>query len=572
MQLLHILESYKSDYLKKYVKLLGGPSSLTRKADRLAYVHQHLTTPNLLGELWSKMDEVSQKAVAAAYHNEGLLNRSAFTAQYGQLPFRAGSRYGYTSKLLLLDLFLHENQLPTELMALLAELVPAPERFQLEGMTEVPENMHKFDYPVMRADTALVGFNDLLTYLRLVEQKEIKFSATNRQPTAASLRKIAKHLMAGDFFELPDKPKSKEVIRPFGLDIFTKGAGFVTRTGSITKAGREFLQRRESNLLLLGFEKWAEKSQFDELDRIPGIKGKKGRKTRLTAVAPRRAQVIEALSWCPVNVWIDIEEFYRAIKIWDFDFDVEKTNHSNLSTGYGSYYDTSWHSNSYWRIVKGLYINAVLWEILATIGALDLLYIPSEEMRLISDGEAFSLYDGLLYFRINNLGAYLLGQANEYVPAQLAEEKLFSVASDMTITLSKQNGLTPNEQLQLELIAEAVNELEYRLSTQRLLKTLEEGQDWQQFADFLAQGNNGALPAEVSDWLKQLYKNSQAFKRGKEALFIELKRKNLIELLLQDAVLSKLCHKIDDRTVVIAASSETRFRKRLKELEYVLVG
>jgi hypothetical protein len=42
MQLLHILESYKSDYLKKYVKLLGGPSSLTRKAERLAYVHQHL--------------------------------------------------------------------------------------------------------------------------------------------------------------------------------------------------------------------------------------------------------------------------------------------------------------------------------------------------------------------------------------------------------------------------------------------------------------------------------------------------------------------------------------------------
>jgi hypothetical protein len=35
-----------------------------------------------------------------------------------------------------------------------------------------------------------------------------------------------------------------------------------------------------------------------------------------------------------VGVWIDIEEFYRALKIWHFDFDLEEGREENLYNVY----------------------------------------------------------------------------------------------------------------------------------------------------------------------------------------------------------------------------------------------
>ena len=63
----------------------------------------------------------------------------------------------------------------------------------------------------------------------------------------------------------------------------------------------------------------------------------KSRRTRLTSAASRREKIIEALSWCPVDRWIDTNDFYRAIIIWDFDFEAEKTDYTNLHIGPRSY-------------------------------------------------------------------------------------------------------------------------------------------------------------------------------------------------------------------------------------------
>ena len=120
---------------------------------------------------------------------------------------------------------------------------------------------------------------------------------------------------------------------------------------------------------------------------------------------------MEALSWCPAGAWIDIEDFFRAVMAWHFDFDVEATPDTHLYVGrltyYSQYYGTDF---DYWRAINGLYILAVLWEYLATIGALDIRYVEPEDAFYdvssdYGDEEKYSQYDGLKYFRINPLGA-----------------------------------------------------------------------------------------------------------------------------------------------------------------------
>ena len=150
-------------------------------------------------------------------------------------------------------------------------------------------------------ETELIGRADLLTYLQMVEQKQVKFGAKNNRLTAASVRKVMANLMAGDFRDEPESVTGRTTIRPFGLDVFSQESGLMTRTGKLTKAGRDYLRTQDPEIMLTAFEKWSDSGKFDELHRIKNLGGLKSRGTRLTPPASRREKIIEALSWCPVD-------------------------------------------------------------------------------------------------------------------------------------------------------------------------------------------------------------------------------------------------------------------------------
>lgn len=589
MELAEILYQQTNDTLKRLAGLCGC-SGQTRKDDLVRCIHKVVMTPDSLGQLWRKLDDLSKKAVASAYHNGGEFNATAFLAQYGSLPERPRSKWSWDVKPILLDLFLYSSMpyyaqniynptLPSDLMPLLEDLVPPPDKFRLEGRRDAPKTVigrRRKPVELLRAETEQAGLHDLTAYLRLANEGKISTDYSSGRAMTASIKHVVAGLLQEDFLPLPEKYRANQTIRPFGLDVFARESG-LAKVGAghrvqLTPAGQKFYQTQDVEILLEAFETWTREGRFDELSRIPAIKGQKTRTISFTAPASRREGIIEALSWCPVGVWIDLEDFFRAVKIWHFDFEVEKTAYSNLYVGnkeYGSLY-----GEIYWLVVKGSYIKTVLWEYLGSIGALDLLYIYPEEARSRVSSpftdEIFSLYDGLQYFRINPLGAYLLGQAGEYVPSKPLHRPLFTVSADLELTLSNPAELTPNHRSTLEQLAVSTGNGHYQLDTQRLLTSLEEGQTLDHLADFLQKRNFGPLPPEVSAWLEQVQENSQAFKRGESALFIRTKSADLAQLALTDPVLQKYCSLIDKKTLVIPASKEKAVRARLKELEYLL--
>lgn len=575
-KLVERLEQWTSDTLKNYVSLLGGTSSITRKGERIDFICHKLLDKGSLRAVWHQLDDVARRAVSTAYHNEGEFNADAFVAQYGQLPPRPkrdGWYSYYHKEPILFDLFVIGGQIPADLMPLLADLVLPPERFQLEGIAEPPGEVEIWQdvLPVLIAETEIVGRTDLLTYLQMVEQGAVQFSPKSNRLTAGSVRKVLDNLMAGDFHELPEKVTGSKVIRPFGLDVFTQESGLVTRTGKVTPAGRSYMQTQDAEVILAAFEKWTQKGQFDELTRITQLHGLNSRETRLTPAASRREKVIEALSWCPVNVWIDIEDFYRAIKVWHFDFDVEATQYSNLYVG--PYRDYGYmDGNQYWTLVNGLYINAVIWEYLGVIGAVDLAYVSTDmgvlDTEIHYTDEAISLHEGLLYFRINNWGAYLLGQADTYVPAQPRKKALFTIDGELKVHLLAD--LLPNERLQLEAVAEPVDGRTYQLDRLKLLTAVESGQKLDWLVEFLQANHKGELPKAAADWLTQLKRNQGAFKETGTAVLIQLKRRDLMEVVQQDVLLAKLCRPVDEQTILVPSARLTGFRKRLKELGYLV--
>ena len=591
MELSEILYQQTNDILKRLAGLCGC-SGATRKDDLVRCIHKAVMTPTSLERLWAKLDNLSKKAVAAAYHNDGEFNATAFAAQYGSLPERPQSQWSWEAKPILLDLFLYSPLprqafnvynpiIPSDLMPLLAKLVPPPDKFQVVGSRAAPKTVvGRYRKPVdlICVETEQVGLHDVVAYLRLVNEGKITTDYASGRATLASIKHIVASLLQNDFLPLPEKYRANQTIRPFGLDVFAQESGLV-KTGAknrlqLTSTGQKFYQTQTAEILLEAFETWTCEGSFDELSRISAIKGQKSRSTFITTPSSRREAIVEALSWCPAGVWIDLEEFYRAVKIWHFDFEVEKTAYSSLYVGSKEYGEL--YGEIYWPVVKGSYIKVVLWEYLGSIGALDLLYTYPEDAPLKAKlpffDEFFSPYDGLKYFRINPLGAYLLGQAGEYLPSKPLYQPLFTISADLVVTLTNPAELTPNNLSYLEQMAAPIGNGCYRLDTQRLLTSLEEGQDLDHLANFLQKRHAGSLSPEVLAWLEQIKENSQAFRKAENALFIQAKSADLVELALADPILQKICYSIDKKTIVIPANKEKVLRARLKELEYILQG
>lgn len=572
----NLLNNWTSDTLKKYVTLLGGDSKITRKGDRINYICALMLDKLSLNNIWSQLDPISQQAISTAYHNHGEFNAAAFLAQYGELPPRPEREGWYGSfypEPILFDLFVIGGEIASDLMPLLANLALPLERFQLEGSEDAPRRIQtdNYDWEISVAETELVGRADLLTYLQLVEQKQLKFSPKSKRLTAASLRNVYDALMVGDFFELRTAVTGKTVIRPFGLDVFAQESGLMTRTGKLTKAGREYLHTQDPENFLSAFEKWTEHGKFDELTRINQLNGLKSRGTRLTPPASRREKIIEALSWCPVNTWINLSDFYRAVIIWDFEFEVENSEYTNLYVGSRSYGEL--YGSDYWRVIKGLYINAIIWEYLGTIGAVDIAYVDAEYASFVYTeymyiDEPFSLYDSLVGFRINNFGAFLLGQADTYEPSKPRQKELFTIDETLRVHLVAE--MMPNEQIQLEAIADPVDRNTYQLNTVKLLTAVENGQQIEQLAQFLLANHQGEFPVTVTNWLGQLQQNQGVFTEKETAVLINLNQPNLLTQIQQDKTLSKLFQPVNDKTILVPSSKLTRFRKRLKKLGYLI--
>ncbi|MCX6050363.1 MAG: hypothetical protein NT075_35150 [Chloroflexi bacterium] len=579
MKLFDIFYNYTNDELKKLIQLLNAFRKPARKEEMVSFLRDELLIPDKLRQHWARLDELSQKAVAAAYHNDGTFNANAFVNQYGALPERPKSDWYWAREPILWDLFVYNNQIPSDLMPLLAELVPPAERFQVTGLVETPTLFAGVDQsqPLLQADTEETGLHDLAIFLRLLDQHQLSISSSSYKLTAASAQRLLDHLLQGDFFPQTGKLELEETYRPFGLSMFAWNAGLASNFGggTLTGTGKAFLQSQDLEILLEAFETWTNQGSFDELTRIDAIRGQKSKGLRLSKPGARRAAIVEALSWCPVNVWIPIQEFYRALIIWHFDFDLEEGHEAKLYVGYKREVNyRGWADrNSQWLLTKGLYVNAVLWEYLGTLGVLDLLYLHPEDAQFPAEAyyqeeEYYSRYDGLKYFRINNLGAYLLGQANTYEHRRPVDEPLFTIAPDLSIILRDPATLTPNLHHQLLQIAQDAGKGRYHLDTQLLLAALETGNDFDALTNFLTERNTGPLPAEVTAWLAQVQTNSRAFTRGAQAVFIKAHSAELVQQILADPALGKFCHAIDAKTFVVTANREKTLRNRLKEWGY----
>ena len=616
------------DQLKDLVALLPSTAKPTRKLELVTLLEHHLDGEPL-HELWKRLDALQQKAVSETiYAAAGVFEAQRFAAKYGQLP-NMGSKdrhWDYRETPSLLRLFLYSGLrysqhlllVPEDLKQRLQRFVPPPTAPALKVSESLPEffelRQETYEYPndddqdimlisgksvyklprqpptvnttvnqipLLRRDTERAALQDVQTMLRLIDKGKVVVSDKTLHASGATMAEIAALLRDGDFYELrPKQHKWDQEIGPikaFAWPMLVQAARLAELHGHklvLTKAGRQALGAPGADTLRLLWQRWVKTKLLDEFRRIEVIKGQGGRgKSAMTAVDGRRAVIVEALQHCPVGQWVQVDDFFRFMQAASFDFVVTRESWDLyiVDAQYGS---LGYEGHHDWPILQGRYTLCLLFEYAATLGLIDVVYVEPAGVRGdytrmwgVDDFAFLSRYDGLLYFRLNPLGAYCLGLAQTYEPSQIAATTALTVLPSLHINVTV-GSLSADEALLLETYAEQVADNAWRLSRDKALSAVESGHQIVELREFLQARDNQPLPETVEGFIVIAEHQARALHVKGPALLIECVNADTAAVVASNELTRQWCQRAGERQVVIMTDAEEPFRKALRALGY----
>jgi hypothetical protein len=596
------------DELKWYVAALPGPAP-TRKAELVAMLSRALLDPANLRALWARLTPAQQHVIAEVVHNQGgRYNTEVIEAKYpssvapktprtmGYNFYVIGAKKEHATPYDLFFSYGYElgRYIAADLIALLRAFVPLPPATRMASHDTPPViRVKKGTAPeVFVSEAERTIFHDLGATLYLVQQGKVAVSAATRLPTLPTLRQLRQNVLLADYFADEELDRAEEAIRPLALIVLVQAAKWAApaATGNkleLTKAGQALLGvPLGAQHVREAWERWIKNDLLDELSRVRNIKGQQAKGTRLTKPADRREKLAAVLQVCPVGRWVEMDELLRYMRAESMLPAIERNTTPSLSIGSYNYYgdDGMGYSGAkYWDVIVGSYLRATLWEYVATLGLIEIAYTWPEESPhnfgdlYYLDADYLSRYDGLLALRLTNLGAYVLGLADEYSPpvAAASGAPVLKVLPNLDVVITDAARVAPNERALLERVATAQSQDVYRLSREQLLEAANSGLDIQQIKNFLAAKSGQPVdefPQIVRVFFADLEKRLNALRETGRFVLLEGDDPFLLTELSNNPALRSLVRlgTVGDQPVLlIAEEQEASVRRQLKKLGYI---
>ncbi len=596
-----LFEYMNVDELKKLAQFTGTRAP-TRKTELVEHIIQYLQGDRL-ETVWQGLDELQRAAVAEVVHSgETTFQSDRFRAKYGRDP-AWGSINGYRrdEKPTPLRLFFYSNGvMPDDLKKRLRTFVPRPPEATVKSLEQLPV---AYDSPYehwnsttreTEKGTEAVTFTlveseqpaqrELLSILRLIDTGKVAVSDKTRKPTTTAIKAITSILQGGDFYP-HEPPKDKYYdekagpIRAFAWPMVIQAGKLAQLSGNrlqLTKAGRKALSDPAADTIRGLWWKWTDTTILDELSRIDCVKGQTGKGKRgLTALAGRRDAVCTTLAECPENRWIAIEEFFRFMRASGSDFAVTR-NAWNLYIGEQRYGSLGYEGGE--RLLDERYLLCLLLEYAATLGLIDVALIPPAGARCDYGGlwgtdelPYFSRYDGLMYFRINALGSYCLDISPAYTPAPIDVKPVLRVLPNHEIAAIGYN-LEQGDRLALDTYAVNVSDLVWKLEAGKILSAVEQGRSVSEIREFLETRSGAPLPDTVIQLLDDTADRCKRVRDQGTARLVECDEPSLAALIANDSRTRNHCMRAGDRHLVVPASSESAFKRNLRDIGYLLTA
>ena len=430
--------------------------------------------------------------------------------------------------------------------------------------------------PLTVRETERTAPHDLEAVLRLLESGRLSVSDKTRRPSPATTRAVTEALLGGEPY-----PGEAELgpIASFAWPMLVQAGGLAELRGSrlaLTNAGRKALGAPAADTVRRLWERWRGTRLLDELSRVDVIKGQNGKGKRgLTAVAGRREVIADALAECPVGRWVAVDELFRFMRSVGHRFEVTRDawtlyicDRQYGSLGYDGY--------GGWNILQARYALCLLFEYAATLGLIDVAYVPPagarpdyDDMWGTDDLEYLSRYDGLAYIRLTPLGAYALGWAEAYEPQVLEHRPAFTVLANLDV-VETGDGVTFSDRLVLERYARRTADRVCRLDREKLLARAERGESSADVRAFLEARTATPLPRTVISLLDEVADRMRRFVDRGAMRVIECTDPALVLRLANDAATRGLCIAAGENRLLVPAVTEQAFRRAVRKLGYAV--
>lgn len=242
--------------------------------------------------------------------------------------------------------------------------------------------------------------------LSLVKDGRLSCSAKTHRPSLASVRAVAGVLPGGDFYPNHD-------IAAFAWPLLVQGGGLANIIGpklQLTPKGQRVLLAPTPLILQELWDRWITRGLIDEFSRIDHIKGQRSANV-LTAVGRRRRIVADALSLLPPDEWMNIDDVFSWMRCRQLDPSIARSVRSlfRLHIGHPEHGSFGYDGYGQWSLLQGRYTMALLFEIAAPLGVVDVRFVNpqaarTDYLRHFAEGELpfLSRYDGLQAIRVNS--------------------------------------------------------------------------------------------------------------------------------------------------------------------------
>ena len=331
-------------------------------------------------------------------------------------------------------------------------------------------------------------------------------------------------------------------MRPFAWPLILQAGGLVRINGAkleLTRNGKAAMQKPAPVVIRNLWERWLKNNIFHEMSRIEVIKGQKSRKRPLYVAAGSRNSLADALTDLEEGAWMQTSDVYYG------------------SLGY---------DHVTWEHVEGRFARAFLLEYAATLGLIDVALIPPwgatddlDDLWGVDDYSCLSRYDGLYALRLNGLGAWVLGQKDEYTPS-FNDAAALTVLPNMEIT--SLGAYVPADALFMERFCQQKSERVWQISLEKLLQAASEGVDIAGITRFLDERNNGPLPQPVEAFLQDAARRIGMVQDLGDARLVRCADKATSKLIANDTVLKKYCMPAGNHHLVVFKDKEALFRKK----------
>ncbi|MGK5092479.1 hypothetical protein WDW89_10765 [Deltaproteobacteria bacterium TL4] len=446
---------------------------------------------------------------------------------------------------------------PTEIKNALKPFLEAPPEYELHTVAEALDKWTLYENREMILE-------ELPLFLTYIEQGQLQLSKTGK-PLRGSLKELSQFGKNQEFYQ----EKGLEFIKTeLMLNILSK------MEISLSNSPLELVKKV--------FDDYQKNKRISLLDVfLFHLKGIATYHTRAYHPEGSVAPVIwnQVLKALPPNEWVSFSNIANYAILHDLNLqcvDVYSASRYLYYTQERQEDYGIWEDKIY--ISAGIYDDAIIVPLLAghfflfaAFGLVDIAYGPPLNPHLKQKGhEYFSVFDGLQYIRLTDLGVYVTGKTSTYEIKQQNKKQVKLVLDDRRLLFSM-NGEDHLKQIIIEKLAKPIAHNRYKMDYESFLKGCTSKNDVQEKIK-LFHTHIEAKPSLVWETFfeKALNRVNPLSEMDQLVVYRLDNDPELLHLMTKDEILKKYILKVENFHVAIERSHYAKVKKRLEILGYLM--